>query len=1356
MAGSPTAAAAAAVRAQVHELGSPTGAREAARRLEHFQRAEGAVQVCSLLLQEALQAQDTNLAFFAALTVAERARMPSEGEAPVAADLCSTLRAGALCQARLPGVVVRQLAAAHARLALCLGDAWPAAIDEALALPCGPDASPLTEVLRALAEESLNRRCPVSPSQRARFVAAARDRTADVMRALGRAAEAQPGAKPLQAAAVWLRAQPLFEERLPMVSHSEGTHASLRAFAPLLPLAARAARLELDLEAFGAAAEALEAVLGLTTDLSEGCASEVVVPLLSAFGAALGRLLPRTSEGTAAELRDVYTVLASAVRAACTSTAVIRCPRLWTEVVDMAMQLLAVAGLSGALMQQGDGGLLDDLLRTLEDTATSFFEATEQAGREGEQAYLAQAEAAMAAALGKLIELLPAALALPPTLERVPEEWELADLRRRASLALLAWCGGGRGQAPEAAATAALQRLERLLSRLPPPGQDVGPRWADVEVALWFATSAAEAVYRGSVRSDGAVAVPELLARLLAGLPSLPRSGVSPARWVLILASASDFVRAADPWLTPERMPLSSEVGQKLLAFLFDAASGAESPAAASEALCVAITNLSPALAATPAIGEALLHRVVALILAPELPLRRRERLVQCALGPLLTLLEPARLDAVFQELLAAMRAAAAPPRGAVPSACPGAACSLLFRALGGCPQQPGAEGLQLRCFSEHWPWFEAALTAWVPTDAIASAVCETLVEALGGAWAHPGAQEAVLRAASLLRDAVARSRTAPALTVPALSALTSLVHSLRGGPAEGAVAAGLASSALGAAGALLGAAADGPLPADAAAALPELLAATLAPGRSAAALCVLQQPAALSSALLAIAAALPQLTCPRAMCWSLRLFARLPHWLQQGHTSGPSAAVFQAALPFLARAWCQLAAGSPVAREPEVLRELVVAMREASRACPGAVSLAVAQALAEGGIGAGSQEPLPRQLSDGGSSEESLAEVLRDSVDAWQTQGMRRQLCAHCHGARVRHPRAQDGALAMVRAVNAVGVGPWEQQTFATSTPPEAPDSLRRTARSPGTISLEWHLEDPDGAPVTACEAQVLGALGWQEAAFEGGGAPLQLPQPWGAWRCTVSALSIGTEYDLRVRGVNEAGCGAWGRGRFGTSELPAAPRRISRALRGASTLRLEWELADPEGAPVESCELHVMGALGALTWACASTKDAAGPRRARGSTWCADVVGLTGNTEYTFRARGCSAGGCGAWSEACAFWTSELPGEPTSGRCASRATASDQLGLEWRIPDPEGAEVLSCEVEVATTLSWRRPQFLPNGEPRRGDGGQWSAAVAGLSADTDYTFRARGRNASGAGGWGPPFAGRTSGAPPQPVEDG
>lgn len=221
-----------------------------------------------------------------------------------------------------------------------------------------------------------------------------------------------------------------------------------------------------------------------------------------------------------------------------------------------------------------------------------------------------------------------------------------------------------------------------------------------------------------------------------------------------------------------------------------------------------------------------------------------------------------------------------------------------------------------------------------------------------------------------------------------------------RGGPTHGAQEA-FARQALTIATALFGGATPyapqlvAQLPPDLYAALLELFANALMPRCAGLALLLLGQQPSFVALVNCVAEVMSQLTSPRAVCWSLLLIARLPHWSQQPSTRDFAGRVLEASLQSVFVGMCRLLATSPVARDPEVLSALARALVAVARA-PGAAELVqqtLSLAMVELAVPADEREVFLSQLGDAATTEELLCESLRDTADAWHAHLSRSRL---------------------------------------------------------------------------------------------------------------------------------------------------------------------------------------------------------------------------------------------------------------------------------------------------------------------------------------------------------------------------
>merc|ERR1712137_359409 len=275
--------------------------------------------------------------------------------------------------------------------------------------------------------------------------------------------------------------------------------------------------------------------------------------------------------------------------------------------------------------------------------------------------------------------------------------------------------------------------------------------------------------------------------------------------------------------------------------------------------------------------------------------------------------------------------------------------------------------------------------------------------------------------------------------------------------------------------------------------------------------------------------------------------------------------------------------------------------------------------------------------------------------------------------------------------------------------------------------LLIEWHLVDPDGAPVTQCEVEVLGAMSWASAQYTDKGEPSRVEGD--LWQADVANLVSGTFYDMRIRGINDAGIGPWAQlEHIKSSEAPQAPFAIQTIHQGPDSVSIEWQVDDPDGADVTSGEVQIGSAL---SWANAQGE---APQRVKDNVWRGVIADLVPNTTYSIRVRAKNEAGEGLWKPQ-QVQTCHSPLPPHEITYSSKLPG--MASLEWRVVDWKYCAVSSCEIEVGGAMSWYPAVFQECMEPQRVRDHIWSACVVDLAPGAPSALRVRAINAAGESGW-------------------
>ena len=277
-----------------------------------------------------------------------------------------------------------------------------------------------------------------------------------------------------------------------------------------------------------------------------------------------------------------------------------------------------------------------------------------------------------------------------------------------------------------------------------------------------------------------------------------------------------------------------------------------------------------------------------------------------------------------------------------------------------------------------------------------------------------------------------------------------------------------------------------------------------------------------------------------------------------------------------------------------------------------------------------------------------------------------------------------------------------------ATATPapvPDAPTGLTPTARSQ-EVALTW--TDPNDSTITKYQVSIDGGTNYTD--ISGSHAATTAT--------TVTGLTNGTEYTLAVRAKNDSGDGLPDSA-TATPLWPAPTGLVATPDSGRVTL--QWDTGDSEIA------------LYAVRTTLTGTQVSDNAHQSgSGNKTTATVTGLTNGTEYTFTVRAASGTSAnfqitGVASTDTDTPAAALPAKPTGLTPTAR---SQEVALTWT--DPNNITITKYQVSTDAGGGTNYTDIPNSGQ------GQTNATgytVTGLTNGTEYTFKLRAVNASGAG---------------------
>ena len=298
------------------------------------------------------------------------------------------------------------------------------------------------------------------------------------------------------------------------------------------------------------------------------------------------------------------------------------------------------------------------------------------------------------------------------------------------------------------------------------------------------------------------------------------------------------------------------------------------------------------------------------------------------------------------------------------------------------------------------------------------------------------------------------------------------------------------------------------------------------------------------------------------------------------------------------------------------------------------------------------------------------------------------------------------------VRAVNGTDPGPASAEDATPIAIPDAP-TISSATPGDGQVALVW--TDPGDSSITKYQvrSKVRNSddntyTAWTDIAVTDPNA-----RPTGY---TVTGLTNGTAYTFAVRAVNGTGNGPASTVNARPIAVPAAPTALS-ATAGATEVALTWD--DPANDTITGYQVSTDGGE---TFADIDDTDIS--ENDTDNTLAYTVTGLTNGTEYTFALRAENASGVGAASTVTA---PTLPAAPT-GLTAALGSGGGEVALSWDDPDNDTITGYQVSTDGGTTFT-----DIPNSA--HGGTNATGYTVTGLTNGTEYTFKLRAVNLSGAG---------------------
>ena len=293
-------------------------------------------------------------------------------------------------------------------------------------------------------------------------------------------------------------------------------------------------------------------------------------------------------------------------------------------------------------------------------------------------------------------------------------------------------------------------------------------------------------------------------------------------------------------------------------------------------------------------------------------------------------------------------------------------------------------------------------------------------------------------------------------------------------------------------------------------------------------------------------------------------------------------------------------------------------------------------------------------------------------------------------------------------------GPGPASDEMRATPIPPPAKPTGFNAAAGDAEVTLTW--TDPEDSTITSWQYQIDPGS-W--ATITGSDAD--------TISHNVTGLTNGTEYAFMIRAVNPRGAGPASEVLKATPiAVPEKPTGFS-ATAGNRQVTLNWD--NPNNSTITSWQYQIDPG----SWK---------PITPSGATTTSHTVkGLTNGTEYAFKIRAVNPRGPGEASDERKATPIPPPAKPTG---LSATPGTQNVTLAWSdLTDPSVTEWQYQQNDGPGFGAWQ--------EIRPSDASTTTHTVSGLLHTTEYAFKVRAVNLSGAGV--PSDEARATPLPPTPT---
>ena len=307
---------------------------------------------------------------------------------------------------------------------------------------------------------------------------------------------------------------------------------------------------------------------------------------------------------------------------------------------------------------------------------------------------------------------------------------------------------------------------------------------------------------------------------------------------------------------------------------------------------------------------------------------------------------------------------------------------------------------------------------------------------------------------------------------------------------------------------------------------------------------------------------------------------------------------------------------------------------------------------------------------------------------------------------------------LLCVNANNRAGGSGWATASATPASAPGTPTNVNLTGGD-GQITATWTAAPDNGARITNYTVQRCNAArGACASTWINAGTVTTT-------RHTISGLSDGASYGIRIRATNANGPGGWSTTAYESTGTypPDAPAEVTASI-GNRYVTLEWDVPDPNGSPITGYTVECRLPTSAVTIGNCNSSSWITYRTT--SSTSITISSLANGTSYDLRVKANNREGSSGWSEVVTATPAATPGTPTN---VQADVSGRNIRVTWSAPTSGGAPITRYTVEYCSSTC--------SATNVSGDPLPTAATLTNLSSGTIYTVRVRAVNVAGEGPW-------------------